>query len=95
MTSTNLVCYEFKLQDIKGLEDLISKAEYGLHVLSFMEKNFGVKFRSLTAHKSAGIWNEVLISSDDNILTTLRVYDRTKAGKNYNYLLTMNMDIVG
>jgi len=92
----HLVCFEFKLQKVQGLEDAdISGSEYGRHLLDFFQSNFQVTFRSLATHKSQGVWNQVMVSTDGKILLTMRLYDRSDHGKFYNYLLTLNIDTLG
>ena len=95
MAHIYLICYEFKLQHAKGLNDLISKSEYGRHVIHFFKRNFQVDFQTSFHKHESGVWTEVLVTSDTRIVLTLRLYDRRNVQCNYNYLMTLNMDFIG
>ena len=42
----NVICFDFKLQKVKGLEDKVSGTEYGQHLVQFLQECFQIKLES-------------------------------------------------
>ena len=45
----SLILYEFKLQQIDVIDNMISKSEYGSYVIKFLEDTFDCTFSTITA----------------------------------------------
>ena len=45
----NVMCFDFKLQEVKGLEDKVSGCEYGQHLVEFLEECFRIKLESTSS----------------------------------------------
>ena len=44
-----LILYEFKIQQINVIDNMISKSEYGSYVTKFLEDTFDCTFSTITA----------------------------------------------
>ena len=45
----SLILYEFKIQQIDVIDNMISKSEYGSYVTKFLEDTFDCTFSTITA----------------------------------------------
>ena len=96
----SLVCFDFKLQSIKGLTDdcLVSKTDYGSHLVDFIENVFQTKIKSTANFTNAvnRVWNETLCSTDGKTLVTLRLFDRSQQEERiYKFLVTLTIETFG
>ena len=97
----SLICFDFKLQSIKGLlidGGLVSRTDYGSHLVKCLEVLFETRVNStgVTINTPHRVWNETLSSSDGRVLITLRAFDRSeRKGLIYNFLVTLTIETFG
>ena len=97
----SLICFDFKLQSIKGLlidGGLVSRTDYGSHLVKCLEVLFETRVNStgVTINTPHRVWNETLSSPDGRVLITLRAFDRSeRQGLIYNFLVTLTIETFG